>query len=341
MKSKSTSANSPPGTNKDSASAALPATNRFVLRLLLFLVSLIIAAALAEVILMLFFRSSFATYEDERTLLYRYNPTLGWFPIPNSKDQFLASRVITVENNSEGFRAPERTPGNTPGIVFLGDSFVWGYDVDAAERFTDKLQSKHPEWSVYNFGVSGYGTDQEFLLLQERFGAYRPRVVFLLFCTETDPDDNSSNVIHGEYYKPYFILDQGQLKLRGVPVPRSLRAFLAQHPLMARSYVAQLLARGWFKITGPKPVHNPEPTNEIIRSLQQYVKSQGAVFVMGLTSPNPQLEQCLRNLQIPYIDLSTPMRYPRFGAHWTPEGHTFVCDKIDEFLAAGRFMEKR
>ena len=314
---------------------------RSLMKLALALLSVIIAAALAELCLMLFFRGQFATFDDERSLLYRYDRTLGWFPIANSKDRFLASRIITVENNSEGFRAPERTATDKPGIIFLGDSFVWGFDVDAPERFTDKLQARHPEWSVFNFGVSGYGTDQEYLLLRERFDAYRPRVVFLLYCTETDEEDNRSNFIPGDYYKPYFIVDQGRLELQGVPVPRSQRSFLAEHPVLAKSYVMQLGIRAWFKFRAPKQIRNPDPTTTIIRRLQKYVSENGAVLVMGLTRSNQPLEEFLRRLEIPYIDLSTPLRYPSFGSHWTPEGHTFVCDKIETFLTAGRFMETK
>ena len=129
--------------------------------------------------------------------------------------------------------------------------------------------------------------------------------------------------------------------LQGVPVPRSQRSFLAQHPLLARSYVAQLVVRGWFKLTAPKPVINPDPTPAIIRDLQKYVSAKGATLVMGLTASNPPLEEFLRYLGIPYVDLSTPLRYPGFGRHWTPEGHTFVCNKIDEFLTTGKFMEDR
>jgi hypothetical protein len=309
------------------------------MRAALVVLSVFIAAVLAELGLMVFFRDRFVTFDDERTLLYRYDRTLGWFPIPNSKDRFLASRVITVENNSEGFRAPERTPGKEPGIMFLGDSFVWGYDVDAPERFTEKLQAKHPEWNVFNCGVSGYGSDQEYLLLQQHFDGYQPRVVFLLYCTETDEDDNRSNIIHGQYYKPYFTIEQGRLELHGVPVPRSQRSFLAEHPKLARSYVIQLAIRAWFKLTAPKPLYNPDPTGAIIRDLQKYVLARGAVLVMGLTRSDPPLEESLRFLQIPYADLSTPLRYPEFGAHWTPEGHTFVCGKIEEFLLTGGFMQ--
>jgi hypothetical protein len=340
MKLKSKSAPGVQASAQPSNGNAHRSTNPLVLRLLLLMLSIVIAVALAEVGLMLFFRSHFVSFEDERTLLYRYDRTLGWFPIANSKDQFLASRVITVQNNSEGFRAPERVPNDKPGLVFLGDSFVWGYDVNAPERFTDKLQERHPEWNVYNFGVSGYGTDQEYLLLQQRFDAYRPRVVFLLYCTETDEDDNSSNLIHGDYYKPYYTMTQGRLELHGVPVPRSQRAFLAEHPILARSYVAQLLVRSYFAITAPKPVHNPDPTGSIIRDLQKFVADRGAVLVVGITSSNPALEEFLRLLKIPFLDLSTSLRYPGFGSHWTPEGNTFVCEKIDAFLMAGKLMER-
>ncbi|HZR16491.1 MAG TPA: hypothetical protein VFE51_04125, partial [Verrucomicrobiae bacterium] len=109
--------------------------------------------------------------------------------------------------------------------------------------------------------------------------------------------------------------------------------------LLAKSYVAQLVIRGWFKLTATRPVVNPDPTGAIIRDLQKYVAAKGATLVVGLTRSNPPLEEFLRYLRLPYVDLSTPLRYPNFGGHWTPEGHTFVCNKIDEFFAAGKFME--
>jgi hypothetical protein len=54
---------------------------------------------------------------------------------------------------------------------------------------------------------------------------------------------------------------------------------------------------------------------------------------------NPKLEEFLTYFKIPFVDLTNPLRYPEFGAHWTPEGHTVVCEKIDEFLTTGHFME--
>src|SRR6185436_14809707 len=126
-----------------------------------------------------------------------------------------------------------------------------GLDVEAPERFTDKLQAKHPEWAVYNLGVSGYGTDQEYMLLHQFFDDYKPRVVFLVFCVENDDSDNSWNCRWG-YYKPYVTVTGTQLHLEGIPVPRGAQVFWTEHPLLCRLYVARLLVNACYAWRGPQ-----------------------------------------------------------------------------------------
>lgn len=276
---------------------------------------------------------------DERNLLFRHDPELGWFPIPNTRTRFKGSRSIEVVNNDKGFRAPEQHPDNRPGIAFMGDSFVWGYDVEASERFTEKLQARHPEWNIFNFGVSGYGTDQEYLLLQQLFDIYKPRIVFLVFCSETDDDDNSSNVRYGGYYKPYCTVVSNRLTLQGIPVPQCERGWLAEHPFASDYYVARLLARCWFKLTNPPEILHQPPTGPIIRDMQKFVALKSATLLVGLTRTNPPLEQFLTYFKIPFVRLDTNLRYPEFGTHWTPEGHTFVCDRIEQFLRDGNYVD--
>lgn len=288
---------------------------------------------------MLFCRERFAVFEDETSLLYQYDPTLGWFPTASTTDRFLASRVIGITNNSLGFRAAEFSPDRRPRLLFLGDSFVWGFDVEASERFTDKLQGNHPEWNVFNLGVSGYGTDQEYLLLQRYFDRLRPQVVFLVFCTETDPFDNSWNSRYGGYFKPYYLVEGSRLRLRGVPVPRCERVFVVQHPLLSESYVVRLLVRAYYKLVSPPEVHNPDPTAFLVRDMRDYVQSKGAVLLVGLTAPHPPLQEVLQHFGIPWMDLSTPLRYSQYGQHWTPDGHTAVCERIEKFLLDGKYLE--
>jgi len=315
----------------------------FAAKVALALVSVGIAAGLGEAALRFWFCDELILWEDERSLMYRYDASLGWFPIPGSQCVFKASRPISVVNNSRGFRAPEPIPSEKPVIAFIGDSFVWGYDVEAAERFTDKLQAKHPEWNVCNLGVSGYGTDQELLLLQQVFDTYKPRVVFLMFCVETDNFDNSLNSRYNGFYKPYFTVVGDELQLCGVPVPRSARVFFAEHRQLTRSYLIRLFVRAYFKVTTPPELRNPDPTEAILRRLKAYVESKGALLLLGSTTNirSQPHEAFLEECHIPHIDVTTPLRYPRNGIHWTPDGHSFVCDKIDEFLLRGKYMERR
>src|SRR5215470_14385830 len=86
--------------------------------------------------------------DDERSLSYRYDAELGWFPIPNGSNRFMGSRPITVQHNGDGFRDPPHGPKQKKRIAFVGDSFVWGYDAEQAERFSDKLQARLADWEV-------------------------------------------------------------------------------------------------------------------------------------------------------------------------------------------------
>src|SRR6186713_1379235 len=63
---------------------------------------------------------------NERSLSYRHDPELGWFPAPNSSSIVANARTIRVQHNSLGLRDIEPVDDARPTILFLGDSFVWG-----------------------------------------------------------------------------------------------------------------------------------------------------------------------------------------------------------------------
>jgi len=114
---------------------------------------------------------------DEMNLTYRYDPELGWFPQENSEKKVKGSRYFFVKHNKDGFRDIEHGSKKKKRIAFLGDSFVWGYDVDYGERFTEYLQKRLPDWEIINMGVSGYSTDQELILIEKWFDHFKPDIV--------------------------------------------------------------------------------------------------------------------------------------------------------------------
>lgn len=269
---------------------------------------------------------------DEQNNTCRYDSELGWFPKENSQGKLYRSRCIDVQHNSRGFRDSEHIVSNKPRIMFLGDSFVWGFDVEKNERFTEKLRLRIPEWSIYNLGVIGYGTDQELILLAKHYKYYRPDIVFVLFCTENDDYDNTHNIVYGGYHKPYFEIEQNILLLSGTPVPKSFNHYISRKDLLSKLYWFRLIAKAYYMLTSPPSLELDNVTPSLILKIEELVKSQGAQLIVGSTGSHPDLSNFLSSRNIAYVDLSNPHRYQEYGFHWTPDGHTFVSERIYDFL---------
>jgi len=84
-------------------------------------------------------------------------------------------------------------------------------------------------------------------------------------------------------------------------------------------------------------MRNPEPpTGVLFLEMRSYVTNHGASFIIGMQQWNAELDQFLQKFGIAHVDLTTTNdthRFPGFGKHWTPEGHTFVAGKLNDFLS--------
>jgi len=300
----------------------------------LLMITLLLSALLCEAILQVYYSKDFPRIPHG--LGFRYDRTLGWFPMPNDRRSAGVYTPIEVVNNSLGLRGAEYTVTSRPGIMFLGDSFVWGHDVQESERFTDKLQLKHPEWSIYNFGVTGYGTDQEFLLLQRHFARFNPRLVCLIFCVENDHEDNSLPIRNGAF-KPYYTTNSAGLRLNGVPVPWSEQLFCSAHRSLSRSYLFRGIVRAARKLTIPPAVRHDDPTTAIIAEIQKYLNARNVPFIIGLTAPDPPLAHFLKESKIACLDLSAANRFPG-DYHWSAQGHSFVSENLEQLLLTQKYF---
>lgn len=269
--------------------------------------SSLIALGIAEIVLRKFFRRGTRVYRDERSLAYRYDKRLGWFPLKSVELSFKRTRMIHIKHNSLGFRDPEHVVDpNKPRMIFVGDSFVWGYDVEKEERFIEKLRPLLPEWSLYNLGISGYGTDQEYLLLQQYFEHYAPHIVFLIFCGDNDEKDNSSNARYNGYFKPYFVQKKDEIQLQGIPVPKTRHYFFAEHPYLSHSYVFRVLVNAYCTWTLPEERTFKNPTQTLLLHMQRFVEENGSEFIVELQDARPTLKVFLNDQQISYVDLRNP-----------------------------------
>ena len=273
--------------------------------------------------------------DSERIIAYRHDADLGWAPVPNSEFSVTAERRIHVKHNSLGLRDIELGASGKPRILFVGDLFVWGNDVEADERFTDRLRKALPAYEIVNAGVSGYGTDQQYLWLKRLWDRIQPAVVVLMFTVVNDRWDNISNVRYDGYFKPYFTTaPDGQLVLSGQPAPKPRQLYFKNDPLVRNLWIARAAVFAWMALRHPQ-ITVPDPTERLIGMMRDFVIAKGATFVVGMQITEPQLVAYLQQQNIPYVafDGADIYRTLEFGMHWTPAGHELVTERMLTLLA--------
>ncbi len=147
-------------------------------------------------------------------IFHRVDPELGMSLIPGISGMQTNEGEAFVSINSHGFHDIEREiakPANTIRVAVLGDSYTEAAQVDREENFcaviektlnaSDSLKGQRVE--VLNFGVSGYGTTQELLLLRKKVVEYSPDVVVLAFLTGNDLRNNSKALESSP--RPFFV----------------------------------------------------------------------------------------------------------------------------------------
>jgi hypothetical protein len=139
---------------------------------------------------------------------------LGWSLRPHLSGRYLGEGHAWVEINSAGQRDREHALAKPPGayrIAVLGDSYAEAMQVDVNDTFWRVLEHKLDECrfrpgksiEVINFGVSGYGTVHEYLLLQSTAARYAPDLVLLAFTNGNDLRNNSME-LEPEKGGPFF-----------------------------------------------------------------------------------------------------------------------------------------
>ena len=102
--------------------------------------------------------------------IFRYNKNIGHLFVPNIKARIMNEKGgYYVNTNSLGFRSDiefKEKKGKKHRILFFGDSNTAADGVSNNERFSE-LVGKYFNSEVYNFGLSGSGTDQQYLIWEE------------------------------------------------------------------------------------------------------------------------------------------------------------------------------
>ncbi|HKA40325.1 MAG TPA: carbamoyltransferase N-terminal domain-containing protein, partial [Burkholderiales bacterium] len=174
----------------------------------------------------------FLVNEITHRMLVRYHPRIGHLYVPRLQARLPnETGGYLVRTNGLGFRsdfeyADERR--TRPRILMFGDSYTAGDQCANSDRYSDQLAAMLGA-EVYNYGVSGSGTDQHLLIYREF--ARQVEADLIVICVQID-SMRRIQLSHRESIdrvtkqrvlvpKPYFTLgEDGRLKLHQVPVPR-------------------------------------------------------------------------------------------------------------------------
>jgi hypothetical protein len=156
------------------------------------------------------------------TNFWQPDPVMGTVLRPGIQGWEVDEGHAFVRINSRGLRDREHAlakPAGTYRIAILGDSYAEAKQVAMERTFWWLLPERLASCGfapgktieTVNFGVSGYGTAHELLMLQNRVWQYQPDMVLLAFFPGNDVRNNSQ-ALEGEK-RPYFSLKDGKLFL--------------------------------------------------------------------------------------------------------------------------------
>lgn len=145
---------------------------------------------------------------------------LGWIG-EFSRDNYIHNQIEHI-----GDRRP---------VLLYGDSFARCVsDVLCFQNILNSDQEFSKEHYLLNYGVGNYGVDQIFLLFQKSVHHYDDPFVVISLMTH-DLDRSILSVRGGQ--KPYFLIEDSKLELRGIPINPNPDIFFTTNPPQIKSYL--------------------------------------------------------------------------------------------------------
>ncbi len=257
--------------------------------------------------------------------------------------------------NSLGMRDIEyerAKPAGVTRILVVGGSFTWGYGVADGENYTDVLEqvltkSSDRKYEVLNSGVSGWGTDQEYLFLKNEGFDYEPDIVIAALNFTDQPVYTVSSVQFG-LAKPLFL--NTKLELGNVPVPKPgteyprLKSEAGEFELavallnqMARDCAERgcrfvvLKFGGFFYRHHPKVAGNAGVQRRLTirdRQFQDALANRKSIHLLDLDAEFERRGFAL-----------TELTHGNHDGHWNPFGHREVGNILHAFLIEQGLVE--
>lgn len=281
----------------------------------------------------------------------RPHPTIQYVNRENYRGEFrnpeFRTRIVINEQGLRDRSYPSERPEGHHRVLVLGDSYAFGWGVEAEETLAKRLEADLTGLDVLNGGCSGWGTEQQLLFLQEKAPLLHPDIVLLLF-VENDPANN---------FQRYKFVD-GRLRDEGEPTGRvaNFKRWMMRH--FAVWNLVRQAGRAIVHQGGqPASVDVEEAKQwsrevELLREMHEYCRAHhlhlGVLYGPtkdALGEPYraagfSRLQSFCSAEKIPFLDLVPPLleanrqapTYFRLDDHWNARGHQVAAAATRRFL---------
>ena len=149
---------------------------------------------------------------------------------------------LYVSLDTLGFRVFGDLKNGKTKILVLGDSFTEGFTVSDGKTYYDYLATHHDSVEIFAYGCSGYGSLQEFMILDQYVDQIEPDLIIWQFCAN-DLINNSLeletlSLKHNNLStRPYYINGQ---TVQSFPVAGGVWRWVVQHSRLFRTIYQKL-----------------------------------------------------------------------------------------------------
>lgn len=302
----------------------------------------------------------------------QYDSGLGWVGMPQRYLPDLYGEGKYLRTDSHGFRSDleitPAVPADRVRAICTGDSFAFGQGVANDRTWCHLLSVLEPGLETVNMGQRGYGVDQAFLWYR-RDGRELEHQMLLFSFIGGDFNRMKRRAHHG-YGKPVLRLENGEIVVENTPVPASggLTHWVSRVAVAAASLRSVELGRRLFDrspLAGRSDDSQAveEVAAAVLRELAQGSRTRNIALVLiwlpvdrEIDSEDvrwrPWVEEQAARLEIPFIDLSAPLRalpphearrlfiaeddaeHLDSAGHYSEEGNAWAAAAIHERLTA-------
>jgi hypothetical protein len=115
---------------------------------------------------------------------------------------------VHISQNEHGFRMFGNVHSQMPKILVIGDSFTQALEASDEKTYYGIVR-RFFDWELFVYGALGYGTLQEYMILDKYFDVIQPDLVVWQYSTNdfinNDPDLESASKIHNNRtIRPYW-----------------------------------------------------------------------------------------------------------------------------------------